>query len=645
MGSIRSGALFSLVQLLLWWNTPDLFLVACLEVLAHALHYLHILAISKIASIAVLLLLCWHNGPPPVRPPYIPKRKRHWARFSRRCYHVMESWTLALQRLFSQSKISASDQLQKLHLKLQGVISDLQNSRRLHLRKKLALRHRNQSFSKPRVKFRKAQYVFPLLCLTSLVVSAAPAHPTHDGIPDKASFDIDSSDFGVDNRCSACISNVKDHFVGDLLRTNKVIKAYGGARVTNVWQGTMRIGIEDDNGMVETFTIPNSYYVPNGDARLLSPQHWAKCLKNAQRSPPTVAPEQTFHDRVVLTWNKGQSIKTIPLDHANVATFNTASGFNRFSLYCQEAKVDIEQEDLHPTIIAESAALIEDDDEDEEVDPKFKVDTPKAVSFDLDGPNTPASNAPHVIEDEEDRQVDNISAEFLKYHQKFNHCSPRRMQLLARSGVIPRRLAKCPVPVCSACLYGKATRHPWRTKPSNSPSDGKVPTTASEVVSVDQLDANVAGLVAQMAGRPTRSRYKTVTVFVDHATDFSYVHFQKSSNAEETVEGKELFERYAASMGHTIHHYHADNGVFASNLWRAHCIAKHQGLSFAAVGAHHQNGVAENKIRQLQLQACTMLIHAAKRWPAAVSANLWPYAIRMANDSSNELPSLSFRDG
>ena len=219
------------------------------------------------------------------------------------------------------------------------------------------------------------------------------------------------------------------------------------------------------------------------------------------------------------------------------------------------------------------------------------------------------------------------------------------MQLLARSGVIPRRLAKCPVPVCSACLYGKATRRPWRSKPSNSPTDGYVPSTPGEVVSVDQLESNVAGLVAQMAGRPTHSRYKVVTVFVDHATGYSFVHFQKSTEAQETLEGKILFEKQAASMGHTIKHYHADNGVFASKAWRAHCIGQRQGLTFAGVGAHHQNGMAENKIRQLQSQARTMLIHAAKRWPQAVTANLWPYAIRVANDSSNELPSLSFRDG
>jgi hypothetical protein len=265
----------------------------------------------------------------------------------------------------------------------------------------------------------------------------------------------------------------------------------------------MQITLEDDNGKAETFSIPNSYYAPDGDARLLSPQHWAKHFKKSQRPSTGTAPEQTFHDRVILNWNHGLSTKTIPLDHLNVATFNLAAGYNRFSLYCQECKINLDQEDINPQLIADSATLIMDEPEEETTDPEYKVDAPKATSFDLDGPAYNNSSLPHIIEDEEERATTNVSAEFLRFHQKFNHCSPRRMQLLARSGVIPRRLATCPVPVCSACLYGKATRRPWRTKPSNSPSDGIIPTAPGEVVSVDQLISNVPGLVAQMAGRPT----------------------------------------------------------------------------------------------------------------------------------------------
>jgi hypothetical protein len=62
----------------------------------------------------------------------------------------------------------------------------------------------------------------------------------------------------------------------------------------------------------------------------------------------------------------------------------------------------------------------------------------------------------------------------------------------------------------------------------------------------------------------------------------------------------------------TSPHYHANNGIFAFNLWTSHCQAKQQGLSFAGVGVHHQNGVAKNKTQQLQSQARSMLIYAAK---------------------------------
>ena len=114
-------------------------------------------------------------------------------------------------------------------------------------------------------------------------------------------------------------------------------------------------------------------------------------MKPSQQPPKGVAPSQTFHNKVVLTWNKGQSTKTIPLDHLNVATLSIASGFNRFSLNCQEAKIDMEQEDLHPSVLAQTATLIEDRPEDEEADPEFNIRTPKSTSFNLDGPSPPAS--------------------------------------------------------------------------------------------------------------------------------------------------------------------------------------------------------------------------------------------------------------
>jgi hypothetical protein len=47
---------------------------------------------------------------------------------------------------------------------------------------------------------------------------------------------------------------------------------------------------------------------------------------------------------------------------------------------------------------------------------------------------------------------------------------------------------------------------------------------------------------------------------------------------------------------------------------------------------------------ELQEMARIMLVHAHRRWPAAITANLWPYAIRMANNAINMTPNLKFKD-
>jgi len=149
-------------------------------------------------------------------------------------------------------------------------------------------------------------------------------------------------------------------------------------------------------------------------------------------------------------------------------------------------------------------------------------------------------------------------------------------------------------------------------------------------VSVDQLTLLTPGLVAQVSGTLTKSQYTTGTVFVDHATDFGYVHLQKSSSAADIVEAKEAFERFASTRGVRIQYYHADNGVFSSKEWRSKCNQSGQGLMFAGVNAHHQNGRAEQRrIGILQDLTRTSLSQANRRWPTTNTANLWPHAMRM----------------
>ena len=97
-------------------------------------------------------------------------------------------------------------------------------------------------------------------------------------------FDTDAKPIGVDNRCSACISPYIEDFIGPLEDTNKTIKGFAGARTNNPKIGTLRWQWSDDSGKMHVFEIPNSYYVPECEQRLLSPQHWAQTRSAVDRA-------------------------------------------------------------------------------------------------------------------------------------------------------------------------------------------------------------------------------------------------------------------------------------------------------------------------------------------------------------------------
>jgi hypothetical protein len=50
-----------------------------------------------------------------------------------------------------------------------------------------------------------------------------------------------------------------------------------------------------------------------------------------------------------------------------------------------------------------------------------------------------------------------------------------------------------------------------------------------------------------------------------------------------------------------------------------------QGLIFLGVGAHHQNGISERRIRELQELARMMMIHSSIHWLKCIAAHIWPY--------------------
>ena len=167
---------------------------------------------------------------------------------------------------------------------------------------------------------------------------------------------------GDDNRCSACITHIHEDIPGELVPCHRSIKGFGGARVWDIWRGTIKWCIEDDIGVKHTLIIPNSYYVPQAKVCLLSPQHWAQARtgvdKNGGAGTITTAATCT------LFWNNKTAFQTIPIDVKgnNVALFYLATGYQRFHDYC--LMTNIEQYETDPlTQMEVDASLISDNEE------------------------------------------------------------------------------------------------------------------------------------------------------------------------------------------------------------------------------------------------------------------------------------------
>ena len=156
-------------------------------------------------------------------------------------------------------------------------------------------------------------------------------------------------------------------------------------------------------------------------------------------------------------------------------------------------------------------------------------------------------------------------------------------------------------------------------------------------MATDQLVSAQPGLVPQGKGTATRARIWGATIFVDHATDWTKVHLMQDASGDSTLEAKNAFERNCMLRNVVPRGYHADNGRYAENTFKQDCVNKNQTLTFCGVGAHHQNGVAESKIKQLTLSSRTMLLHAQRHWPEYITTMLWPFALLAAADRMNHL--------
>ena len=136
----------------------------------------------------------------------------------------------------------------------------------------------------------------------------------------------------------------------------------------------------------------------------------------------------------------------------------------------------------------------------------------------------------------------------MSLHIRLGHIGFDRLQQAARQGILPRKIAGIEHPKCTSCIFGKAKRKPWRgVKTPNKLFTNTI--DWGNVVSIDQLVSSTPGLVAQSKGKPMLKRHYIATIFVVHVSLLDYVYIHESTTAEEAIQAKAAFKRFAAQHG------------------------------------------------------------------------------------------------
>ena len=96
----------------------------------------------------------------------------------------------------------------------------------------------------------------------------------------------------------------------------------------------------------------------------------------------------------------------------------------------------------------------------------------------------------------------------------------------------------------------------------------KMKTLAGEIAHTCIMTSSVPGLIPQMVGFLTSNKFNYASFFVDDKSDFTFVHHQTSTSADETIIAKRAYESELRKYGKEVRHYHADNGTYT--------VAKHK---------------------------------------------------------------------
>jgi hypothetical protein len=136
-----------------------------------------------------------------------------------------------------------------------------------HVYKMKTKRHRRKARYDPNYKRRTR---FKRIPLFPFIIAMQGIHATEGKSKYNTPFDTDSVLLHIDNCTTACMSPYKSDFITRLVPIRKRIKGVGGT-VNGIMMGTMKLTIEDDEGVPHDIIIPSSFYVPRLSIKTIEP--------------------------------------------------------------------------------------------------------------------------------------------------------------------------------------------------------------------------------------------------------------------------------------------------------------------------------------------------------------------------------------
>ena len=564
------------------------------------------LTLATIIMVAGLIMcLMFDIVAPKEQPAYVPKKRRRRKNgLSTVLFNALDQGATTIMERINNMKVRRRAQPQKLR------------------------------YSGHRPKRKKGKRVLSV-ALTGMTMTWSK-----EQIAPSGTFDSDAQTLMLNDGASSCITNDANDFNEPPKKVDRKVKGIK-AHAQATHRGILKWYIEDDHGLVHVLVITGAYLIPEATTRILSPQHHAQ---QANDHYPMAEGTRALTSSKIITlfWAQRRFTKTVPLDSkTNVELTMTASGAWSFRAYCATVSAP---ETKEMNILTTHVIPEEEDDESfqpkDPVEPATQDETEQMKATDEVMTEVPKTSlvdmgpVTHVIPDNQEPTSLDPHDELLWWYYRLGHLPFDCIRQLVSTGQLPKRLLSCKKPLCSACQYGILTKRPWRVKGDDKKAT-KTATRPGQIVSVDQLESNTPGLIAQLKGKLTQQRYRYATLFIDQFSGYTFVYLQKRLTSEETVMAKHAFESSADQCGVKIIHNHADNGCFADNAFIADCKVQRQGLSYCGVNAHFQIGIAEHRIRDLQEQTRTSMLYAMNKWKRMALICLWPYAMCHANDITN----------